>query len=83
MLLAAAVNLPLIALALLQAPTKYVALLDDDQIPGPSMLELLLGTAEQLQHPAILGLTGRAFTRPTLQHGVQWYHGRHHGYQLN
>ena len=58
----------------MQASTKYVALFDDDQIPGPTTLELLVNVAEKLKQPAILGLTGRVFSQPSATHGGQWYH---------
>ena len=58
----------------MQASTKYVALFDDDQIPGPTTLELLVNVAEKLKQPAILGLTGRVFKPSTASHGMAWYH---------
>ena len=58
----------------MQASTKYVAFFDDDQIPGRTTLELLVNTAEKLEHPAILGLTGRTFKKSSATHGMEWYH---------
>ena len=55
----------------MQASTKYVALFDDDQIPGPTTLELLVNVAEKLKQPAILGLTGRVFVQPSTTHGCK------------
>ena len=48
----------------LKSPTKYVAFLDDDQIPGSRVLEKLIAAYKEIGQTSIIGMTGRRFALP-------------------